>query len=1205
MRAVACIGLALVCTVAVIGGWSESLAQDVVAARRFNVLDQVEYDPRTGQIRLAGHFDPNYAAAEIPYLDYLATLLDNPRPVFSLEVTPEANADVAAITARFKSDKEWKGITEEWGEWLDDKGRATPTGRLFLQAFSVSAPVGAPGPDPWAAADRYEIAARILAKAGAAEQAKIIDEFGRTYRNLPNLDTERLSALIAAVGVEAEFAQVLGSVKDGTLSAEEGFVRAGRVLCEKLDGQFEFAEAPVTRAFEEGLKNKKNSADALADALTEFDRRFEAIFRNAIVKLWHATPELHVSISEITPSLRDKVKIPPYYGSIEKTSLLAKLMFEADYFLKFLGEMPQLAEHIPSYQTEFTFYRDKVWIAPKSDLHRVWISVDSIEAARSRDGNVLAFGETKMRINRRARDPKTLDDLPDSEPKEYLALLNSIYGDLEKIYPQYFHALREAGKLSYAAQWLQTKNVSLRLPAQPRGSWNPPPFIAGFFVLSLAPLDGGRERSVAAFSGGVEMQSPPPNPNLRTDPGVSSSGGRSGCKPGTGGSAASSIGASGGGAVILIDCDDFSRPLSFTRDSNGEPPLVKYRRLPEAEQLPRKPVPTSRRSTSAPAAPKQPESAPPAPLVSPAAPPAPQAPLPPIKPAFAAPPPPPPPAPSPRKAAAADCQSRAGTSFFGQAANPVGVNLCDDPAAAAAAPTPAATPPAPPPSEPKAAEAKLDPQQALCKLQEKEIDKLAAAVVRARLMKDVYSDRVERPGDPQGVHGFTLLNGNPEELRKLFPGVANLDDLLDANARSTGLGPTSHYHAAIYREQSTGKIFVGFRGTDDKFVDFVKGNVPQSYGRASEYYAKAKAIARLLAKAAEADKTLQVEFVGDSLGGGMAAAASLETCGRGVPGFTATTTNAAGVHPRTVGLANFAAAGACIRSYVVQGEPLNTLQDNRLKALAGLAALSTVPAVASVSSPLVEPALGSPTGLGLPTEHWWNLPAAILEQAFENDAFPPSAGQRIVLPVDWDGAPRPFPSIERHYMSASRIALDRALKKLRAQHAADCSTPVVSRGPRDIDHIFVPSPSISPKCDGYGCKFRAATASTARLANDLRVWLNDPLHKGWVNDAAKIGTAPLELSKLPEIVERGPSRIAVEVLKKELMHAAPDEGKDLARYLFRADNDAAIKSPDDTGHYLFQPGPESAAEGASYAERMARALGAGRILFAPRSEDKN
>jgi hypothetical protein len=153
--------------------------------------------------------------------------------------------------------------------------------------------------------------------------------------------------------------------------------------------------------------------------------------------------------------------------------------------------------------------------------------------------------------------------------------------------------------------------------------------------------------------------------------------------------------------------------------------------------------------------------------------------------------------------------------------------------------------------------------------------------------------------------------------------------------------------------------------------------------------------------------------------------------------------------------------------------------------------------------------------VGVPHEVWPYLPLWILQQMATNDAFPPSVGRRTILPVDWDGAPLPM-AVERHRMRTTRRSLDRVLKDLEAKHKADCATAVVAKGSHDIDAIFVPTPDIPRQCTGAGCPLQYAKDRGAQLATDIRIWMNDPMHRGWLNDAVTIATLPLLASDIIE-----------------------------------------------------------------------------------------
>ena len=94
-------------------------------ALAFNVLDKVAFDPSSGQISLLGHFDDRYRGPGIPYLQHLATLLDSPRPRFTLNWTPESSARVDRLFQRMDSDAELRRMARDWATPFDANGHVT------------------------------------------------------------------------------------------------------------------------------------------------------------------------------------------------------------------------------------------------------------------------------------------------------------------------------------------------------------------------------------------------------------------------------------------------------------------------------------------------------------------------------------------------------------------------------------------------------------------------------------------------------------------------------------------------------------------------------------------------------------------------------------------------------------------------------------------------------------------------------------------------------------------------------------------------------------------------------------------------------------------------------------------------------------------------------------------------------------------------
>jgi len=103
----------------------------------FNVLDKVVFDDQTGRITLIGHYDAAYEGRRIPYLQHLATLLESPKPEFSLEWTNKSESGIEALFGRLDSVGEMRRVIEGWKHWIDADGKITAQGRIMLPLFGI------------------------------------------------------------------------------------------------------------------------------------------------------------------------------------------------------------------------------------------------------------------------------------------------------------------------------------------------------------------------------------------------------------------------------------------------------------------------------------------------------------------------------------------------------------------------------------------------------------------------------------------------------------------------------------------------------------------------------------------------------------------------------------------------------------------------------------------------------------------------------------------------------------------------------------------------------------------------------------------------------------------------------------------------------------------------------------------------------------
>jgi hypothetical protein len=322
---------------------------------------------------------------------------------------------------------------------------------------------------------------------------------------------------------------------------------------------------------------------------------------------------------------------------------------------------------------------------------------------------------------------------------------------------------------------------------------------------------------------------------------------------------------------------------------------------------------------------------------------------------------------------------------------------------------------------------------AICEALKGQIAELQGAALRAEMADHVY-DLYASPGSvavPPSFNSciphkstvpqqFTLISDSREEMRKLLSDTKNEDTIHQL------IDPAqSDYRVAIYRDEQTKKIFVVFRGTQSK-DDMLNADVPQQFGERTEYYSKAVALARLLKQSPDVQEH-GIEFIGHSLGGGLAAAAGLEACGPALSSApprrwkcNATTFNPAGVHLNTASGKDLPSAEGYIDAYVVEDEPLNSSQDNRARTFYGVTAISV----------LVAPLTGGITAM---------VPAWVATKAAGNGTvpLPPSIGRRVTLPA-WAGAPPPQ-MVGRHTMACVNEALNRRITYVQGQYERECA----------------------------------------------------------------------------------------------------------------------------------------------------------------------
>ncbi|MGD8240582.1 MAG: hypothetical protein PVH68_18650 [Armatimonadota bacterium] len=479
----------------------------------FNVLDYVVLGPEDGQITLIGHRDSRFAGPRIPYLQHLATLLEYPRPEFSLEWTPESERRVDQLLRRMDSDAELEKVLAKWTEALDANERVTTAGRWLLPLVGVRPTPGG----TWDTLERHEIAAQMLTAVGKPDAATIMRSFvaiGKaTKRGTPESEVQdHLRAVLTATDAWPAVQEAQQQVAAGVWSEQEALAKWMRVIVVGVDEAFELARAPLTAVFDQCM-NRGMGPEAAFDAATvgELNRQLGPVGAQAMTTLINRHDQIIVPPHLMGLTVGTQLEVAPKYLDVDGHSQLARAMFEADYAAKYFINTPELADAIPGYETEFLFSQKRPGRStsgPRTASHRLWISVGKLDLAQSPDGNTLQTRGATMRINTRELDargrslPGTMGD--------YEKMLTGLYDELAGEFPV-LHEVREAGKLAAAAQWINAREPGTKLPRQGHESWQDDGKMPGAVYFAWFP-NAQRGQVVAAMSavGGVSLVSPGP-----------------------------------------------------------------------------------------------------------------------------------------------------------------------------------------------------------------------------------------------------------------------------------------------------------------------------------------------------------------------------------------------------------------------------------------------------------------------------------------------------------------------------------------------------------------------------------------------------------------------------------------------------------------------------------------------------------------------
>lgn len=482
----------------------------------FNVLDRVVINPATGQITLLGHLDERYLGLKIPYLQHLAELLEYPKPEFTLTWTPESERSVDTLFRQMDSMDKAREFARRWGQLFDDNGKVTAAGKWLLPIFGVRPPSGY----SYENLDRFKMVGMIMRGSGNYKGAEVLETYGRLQNLVKANDPSASNAyydLVVATNITGTYESLTQQMSRGQISQDQAATQLWYHIFPAMERTIGFRSGSVTETYQNALYRGTGFATAFNEATYTMNNEIRSVLENAMKTIFSRYDEIQIPPEVMYSTLGVRPYVVPEYIGMNKNSQLARVLFTSDYIVKNLINMPGLEKKISRYQSEFAFDRShpsgtqigKQRIEGEESTHHLWISIEKLDLAQSKDGHTLETRGTQMRFNIREKG-KFGQDLPPSR-SGYEELLTSLYDDLSVQFPV-LHELQECAKLAGAARWLKEFRPDLKLPRTGRVPWHGPDRAPGivFMTWSPNPRPGVVNASLKAM-GGVSLDFPVPD----------------------------------------------------------------------------------------------------------------------------------------------------------------------------------------------------------------------------------------------------------------------------------------------------------------------------------------------------------------------------------------------------------------------------------------------------------------------------------------------------------------------------------------------------------------------------------------------------------------------------------------------------------------------------------------------------------------------
>jgi len=489
-------------------------------AAGINELQRIYLDPATGRLAFAGTYDGAYATGSIDYSALLNDALHSPAPVFSLEPTPETIKAISRFVIDLDQQMEKNLASVSAGKaWLmrifdlllydpdlgADRLRFLQKGADMLKVTPAEMPEMTQamlGRVPQGSPPFIKFTSKYYESAGNPQFAFFIKAADKK-----DVDQDSFLAAIDWLGLEPLRQELRAKVESGALTTprgeflfEVGIWKKNYQIMKVPESKWKNAVARVEATFNAAAFRKvvdEVNAELMREKLLDPWLNGLVFSEQFLQRMYHM------------PTLETE---PVYKEGLSPDSELARIFLEADWNLKNLTGLPELAKQVPEHLTPHQFLFQRETAAGQYDTggieFRLWLKPESMPLAYDSSKRILAFQTPIVSINaelltRHGGSPSTAT-MTQNGLNDYGKMMTRKYDSYAKTLPA-LHRLREAAKLLAFVNWARAQGIRLKppeLPAPPIAL--PEKFKRGFWTAHFF-ADQNKTFIGLAASGGVDF----------------------------------------------------------------------------------------------------------------------------------------------------------------------------------------------------------------------------------------------------------------------------------------------------------------------------------------------------------------------------------------------------------------------------------------------------------------------------------------------------------------------------------------------------------------------------------------------------------------------------------------------------------------------------------------------------------------------------